>query len=125
MTLLRIGLLVLLACATATQMAAGRLGKRWQLNLDKLIKEPAGLPSDPSHTVFAVSFSPSGSQIGVIADLHQLERKVRSHLLIVDLDSPRSSVRQFELEEQFPVEKNGVVRERRRDSLRWNGDSPS
>jgi WD40 repeat protein len=79
-------------------LSAGSLKQLWEIQLNKTIRESQSVGVPASHFVSAVSFSPSGDQIAIIADLHQEQNRVRSHLLIFGIESPRSAAQQIDFE---------------------------
>jgi len=73
---------------------AGRLRKVWEVDLGKAISAKDGIAEFP---VFALRFSPDGRKLAVIGDVYQTGKERKSRLLVMDVDHPSASVRQFEV----------------------------
>jgi hypothetical protein len=95
---------VWLAGLTGPGAIAGHLEKVWELQLARVIKEPSDLASLSEHTVLAASFSPTGNRIALIVDLHQSDDRIRSHLIIMGIESPGSEVQQFDVESRARID---------------------
>lgn len=87
-------LLVLAILVCQPQANAGKLRKVWEVDLKKAASVKDGMPEVP---VFALRFSPDGRKLAVIADVYQTGKERRSRLLVVDVDHPSATVRQFEI----------------------------
>lgn len=64
----------------------------WAIRLDRLVKEPHGWAEGARHETRAVAFSPDDKRIAVT-----LTHDSNTHLLVVEVDSPEATVRQFDL----------------------------
>lgn len=74
---------------------AGALRKVWEVDLSNAVRRGDGNPGFP---IFAVRFSPDGRKVAVIADAYGTDAARKSRLLVIDVDHPTASIRQFEIE---------------------------
>jgi WD40 repeat protein len=78
--------------------AGGSPQKVWDVRLSDKLVEPPGWPAPKGHPIVELAFSPDGSKIAVTMDDHYQARIWKTHLLIVDVQSPQAPFRQFDLE---------------------------
>jgi WD40 repeat protein len=72
--------------------------KVWDVGLSEKLIEPLGWSAPKGHPIIELVFSPDGSKIAVTMDDHFQAGIWKTHLLIVDVKTPQTPVRQFDLE---------------------------
>jgi hypothetical protein len=91
----RVWIVALALSAVLPFAHAGTLRKVWEVDLRKVVPRSGGSPEFP---VFALRLSPNGRKLAVIADVYGAQEAKRSRLLVIDVDHPAASVRQFDIE---------------------------
>lgn len=86
--------LALAALCYQSPAHAGGLRTLWEVDLGKVISAGSGLPEVP---VLALSFSPDGRRLAVVADVYGTREDPKSRLVIIDAQQPSEGVRQFEI----------------------------
>jgi hypothetical protein len=78
--------------------ADSSLQQLWDARLSEKLTEPAGWTAARGHPIIALAFSPDGRRLAATMDSHFQDRVHKTHLLIVDVESPQAGFRQFDLE---------------------------
>jgi hypothetical protein len=96
LTITRLGTLVALALHMISgQIVTDHLDHVWTTQLSPLIKEPSGW-MEGRHDTVAVAFSTDGNRVAVTVT-HDERAAFNTHLLIIDVQSPETNVREFDL----------------------------
>jgi WD40 repeat protein len=68
------------------------------MRLSEKLTEPAGWTAAKTHSIIALAFSPDGGRLAATVDAHYQARVHKTHLLIIDIQSPHGGFRQFDIE---------------------------
>jgi WD40 repeat protein len=88
----------ILAVLVPIAFAGSSLQQLWEVRLSEKLAEPAGWTAAIGHPIIALAFSPDGKRLAATMDSHYQDRVQKTHLLIVDVQSPQAAFRQFDLE---------------------------
>ena len=88
----------ILAILVPIAFAGSSLQQLWEARLSEKLTEPARWTAARGHPIIALAFSPDGKRLAATMDTHYQDRVQKTHLLIVDVQSPQASFRQFDLE---------------------------
>lgn len=78
------------------QISSEPMRLSWNTRIDHLMKEPLGWATVAHHEIESLAFSPDGKRLAVTIT-HILPPSWNTHLLVVDVQSPKMNVRQFDL----------------------------
>jgi hypothetical protein len=99
----RFGILVALAALlypgpenVEGQISSVGMQQIWSTRVVQLVKEPTGWTGIPHHETLRLAFSPDDQRLAVTISHYEF-RTENTHLLIVDVHSPETNVRQFHL----------------------------
>ena len=88
----------ILAVLGPIAFAGSSLQQLWEIRLSEKLSEPAGWTAARGHPIIALTFSPDGRQLAATMDAHFQDRVHKTHLAIIDVQSPQEAFRQFDLE---------------------------
>jgi hypothetical protein len=88
----------ILAVLVPIAFAGSSLQQLWEVRLSEKLTEPAGWTAARGHPIIALAFSADGKRLAATMDSHYQDRVQKTHLLIVDVQSPQAAFRQFDLE---------------------------
>ncbi|GEM_PF-4316125 len=90
--------LPLTLCAVALVLQASpkseHLHKLWEIDLNRIIR-PVGVDHISALPIFALRFSPDGSNLAVVADLFEHQGRGKSYLLVLKADGGLEGIKQF------------------------------
>jgi hypothetical protein len=89
---------ILAALVPIVALAGGSLQQIWQVRLAEKLTEPVGWTAARSHPIVELAFSPDGRKLAATMDDHYQAGVWKTHLLILDVQSPQATFRQFDLE---------------------------
>jgi hypothetical protein len=84
----------LAALVAVAAFAGNSLEQVWELRLSDILTEPATWSPAKGHSIVDLAFSPDGKKLA--ATIYAGE--MRTHLMILDVQSPKAGFRQFDLE---------------------------
>jgi WD40 repeat protein len=79
-------------------LGSSSLRQLWDVHPDEKLIEPAGWKAPKGHPVLELAFSPDGKRLAVTMDDHYDTDGFKTHLLILDVQSPQKAFRQFDLQ---------------------------
>jgi hypothetical protein len=94
----QIGFAAMAAFLPLGALAGGSLPQVWEISLSEKLTEPVGWTAAKSHSIIALAFSPDGRSLAATMDAHFQAGVHKTHLLIINIQSPQAGFRQFDLE---------------------------